>query len=290
VKLGRTVKIGFEIDMSSHQVLSENSPQPLPESLDAEQVESAVGLIDEGNLAQAERLLADVAARAPSQYELVCVNGTQLDIKFWDLSDFLHYVMWQQKHGVERGITWIPSAYPKALYYLAFLRVKQGRYQEAIAFLDQGERLEPTNPNFRLERAQAIVRMGQFQDSLAHYRQVRELGPHTSAKHVGLALRGEGFALIELARLDEAEACFRQSLEFDPESPVAANELAYIQELRRGKKRATAEIVQTMNNPAACFRCGAPEPAVVAQYQGRVLCYCDACHRTLTKKWWEFWK
>lgn len=276
--------------MPGNQVPSPSGPQLSREALDAEQVDAAVALIADGELAEAERLLADVAVRTPAQYELVCLNGTQLDIKFWDLSDFLHYVMWQQKHGVERGITWIPSAYPRALYYLGFLRVKQGRYLDAIEFLDRGERLEPTNPNFRLERAQAIARMERYQDSLAYYQQVRELGPHTSAKHLGLALRGEGFALIELARLDEAEACFRQSLEFDPESPVAANELAYIQELRRGKKRATTEIVQTLNNPTACFRCGAPEPAVVTEYCGRVLCFCDACHRKLTKKWWEFWK
>jgi tetratricopeptide (TPR) repeat protein len=276
--------------MSTSQAPSANGPEHSPESLDAQQVEAALLLIADERLAEAERLLVDVVSRAPARYELMSVNGTQLDIKFWDLSDFLHYVTWQQKHGVERGITWIPSAYPKALYYLGFLRVKQGRYQEAITFLDQGERLEPTNPNFRLERAQAIARMGRFQDSLALYQQVRELGPHTSAKHLGVALRGEGFALIELERLDEAETCFRHSQEFDPESPVAANELAYIQELRKGKRRATTEIVQTMNNASACFRCGCPEPAVVAEYRGRVLSFCDACHRKLTKKWWEFWK
>jgi Flp pilus assembly protein TadD len=276
--------------MFNTQLPSTHGPDASQEALDAEQVEMAMSLIVDERFAEAERLLADVASRAPATYELMLVNGTQLDIKFWDLSDFLHYVVWQQKHGVERGITWIPSAYPKAFYYLGFLRVKQGRYLEATSYLDQGERLEPTNPNFRLERAQAISRMGRFQDALAHYQQVRELGPHTSAKHLGLALRGEGFALIELQRLDEAETCFRHSQEFDPESPVAANELAYIDELRRGKRRATTEIVQTMNNASACFRCGCPEPAVVTEYHGRVLCFCETCHRKLTKKWWEFWK
>ena len=260
------------------------------EQRDAEQVDVGLKFLADGHLAEAERLIWDVASRAPATYELVQVNGTQLDIKFWDLSDFLHYVMWQQKHGIERGITWIPSAYPRALYYMGFLRVKQERYYEAIPFLDRGEALEPTNPNFRLERAQAICRIGKYQDAIPLYQQFRELGPHTSAKHLGLALRGEGFALIELARLDEAEACFRRSQEFDPESPVAANELGYIQELRRGRRRATTEIVQTMNNAAACFRCGSLNPAIVTEYRGRVLSFCDTCHRTLSKKWWEFWK
>ena len=276
--------------MFTNPLRTASEPQPSQEQRDAEQVEEAVKLLVDEHLVEAERLLWDVASRAPAAYELVRTNGTQLDIKFWDLSDFLHYVMWQQKHGIERGITWIPSAYPKAFYYLGFLRVRQGRYQEAIPFLDRGEALEPTNPNFRLERAQAIARMGRYQDSLPHYQQIRELGPHTSAKHLGLALRGQGFALIELQRFDEAEDCFQQSLEFDPESPVAQNELAYIQELRRGRRRGTTEIVQTLNNTAACFRCNSPEIAVVTEYRGRVLSFCETCHRKLTKKWWEFWK
>lgn len=50
-----------------------------------------------------------------------------------------------------------------------------------------------------------------------------------------MALRGMGFMLIELNRLDEAEQALRDSLKLDPGNDVALNELAYIRELRAAK-------------------------------------------------------
>jgi Flp pilus assembly protein TadD len=50
-----------------------------------------------------------------------------------------------------------------------------------------------------------------------------------------IALRGMGFSLIELNRLDEAERAFKQSLDIDPTNAVALNELAYIKDLRSPK-------------------------------------------------------
>lgn len=41
-----------------------------------------------------------------------------------------------------------------------------------------------------------------------------------------------GFALIELRKLDEAEAVFNDSLKIEPANKVALNELAYIRDLR----------------------------------------------------------
>ncbi len=48
----------------------------------------------------------------------------------------------------------------------------------------------------------------------------------------GRAKRGVGYALIELGRLDEAEAKFRECLRIDPDDAGAKNELEYIRQLR----------------------------------------------------------
>ncbi len=48
----------------------------------------------------------------------------------------------------------------------------------------------------------------------------------------GRAKRGIGYALIELGRLDEAEAKFRECLRIDPDDANAKNELEYIRQLR----------------------------------------------------------
>ncbi|ABC27512.1 protein containing tetratricopeptide repeats (TPR1, TPR2) [Hahella chejuensis KCTC 2396] len=46
------------------------------------------------------------------------------------------------------------------------------------------------------------------------------------------ALRGIGFILIEMERLDEAEEALQKSLIIEPDNDVAINELEYINELR----------------------------------------------------------
>jgi hypothetical protein len=47
-------------------------------------------------------------------------------------------------------------------------------------------------------------------------------------------LRGQGFALVELGRLDEAWQAYDDSLESEPNNPLAMQEMDYIDGLRAG--------------------------------------------------------
>ena len=58
----------------------------------------------------------------------------------------------------------------------------------------------------------------------------------SSRREEAVALRGIGFALIELGRLDEAEAVFLESLEADPDNEAALNELRHIEHLRESQR------------------------------------------------------
>ena len=46
-------------------------------------------------------------------------------------------------------------------------------------------------------------------------------------------MRGQGINLIDLNRLDEAEAALQRSLEVEPENPNALHELGYLERLRQ---------------------------------------------------------
>src|SRR3954451_9824374 len=121
------------------------------EQTDAEAVDRAMGLIQSGDLPGAEGLLRAVVARTPAQYENQFERDGKLYIKFWAAEDFIHYVTRMKAEGSERDVTWVLNAYPRAHYYMGFLRVKQGKPAEAIVYLDAGLRLEPRQPIFRLE-------------------------------------------------------------------------------------------------------------------------------------------
>jgi Flp pilus assembly protein TadD len=57
-------------------------------------------------------------------------------------------------------------------------------------------------------------------------------------------LRGRGFALTELGRLDDAEEAYRESLVSEPNNPRAAGELNYIARLRTGARPAPGALVK----------------------------------------------
>lgn len=260
------------------------------ESSDAKKVDSALAAIGDGRFDRAESILLEVIANTPDVYTNVVEGDDGISIKFWDQTAFIHYVTWKErpKHNVQ----WIGNAYPRAYYHLGFLCVKRKDFNRAIAYLDDGLRLEPTNPKFLFEKAQALVHTRRFEEALALYDQVSEVGAYVSGSDIAVRHRGRGFVLIELGRLDDAEAAFRASLEIEPENGIALNELTYIEHLRCGGRQAPPEAVPSISpDLSTCAVCGGGiENGFVVSFQGTPLSICHKCKNRLTKRWWQFWK
>ncbi|MFO1022476.1 MAG: tetratricopeptide repeat protein [Planctomycetales bacterium] len=269
------------------------SPASDTESADAKKVDQAVESLANGDLQAAESLLQQVIANTPPNYQNQIDSEEGLSIKFWDQMAFVHYVTWNPDQKPGRDISWIPNAYPRAFYYLGFIAVKHKQFDQAIKYLDRGLAMDPSNPNFLFEKAQALVHSGKPEEALAFYGQVNEIGPFVNRRHLAVALRGRGFILIELQRLDEAEQAFKSSLELDPDNRIALHELAYIEHLRGGGSSAPAQTVAS--NASTIFRtCAACQKEVskgrVFSVKGLPVFLCTACESRLTKKWWQFWK
>lgn len=263
------------------------------ESTDAESVNAAIRALVSGSLEEAESLLLAVIANTPPEYSNSEEDGDRVSIKFWDQAAFMHYVTWQQSKGLgNKGINWVGNAYPRAHYYMGFLCVKRKQFDRAIEFLDKGQRLEPTNPMFAFEKAQAFVHSGRQEEAIVLYDGVKEVGPYVSAREVAVARRGRGFVLIEMGDLDGAETAFRASLEFEPDSEVALNELRYIDHLRQGGRATYAKLVSSSGpDLSRCAVCGKQfKKGAVVSINGMPTSICRTCEGKLTKKWWQFWK
>src|SRR4051812_5806105 len=200
------------------------------EAADAARVDAAVHLIGTEALDAAESLLLSVIANTPRVYANSLETAEGLSIKFWGQQEFIHHVTWHERdpRGTPQSTVWLKNAYPRAYYYLGFLCVKRKQFARAIDFLDKGRALEPTNPKFKLETAQALLSSGRLAEARALYEEVTEIGPCTSARDLAMARRGHGFVLIEMGRLDEAELAFKASLEIEPQNRLALHELGYI--------------------------------------------------------------
>lgn len=103
--------------------------------------------------------------------------------------------------------------------------------------LERGLSLEPYHAQMLVELGH-LLQVQQDWNAMLHTFTDAETAAAFAPEEVqdrlfGRAKRGIGYALIELGRLDEAEAKFRECLRIDPDDAGAKNELEYIRELRK---------------------------------------------------------
>ncbi|ELR97419.1 tetratricopeptide repeat protein [Gloeocapsa sp. PCC 73106] len=215
------------------------------EARDAQLVDFAAKAIYVENLSKAESLLLKVIQNTPATYLYRYVDNGHLVIKFWNSQELNHYRSWQKKQGIEESIVWQKSAYPRAYYFLGFLKIKTNEYQQAIEFLDKGLKIEPSNPKFLLEKAKALVGLNLHQQALRIYDSINQLGPYISKYDIAKALQERGTMLLTLGDIDRAEQTYHQSLNWEADNEIVINQLNKIQELRENKSGRLSSILTT---------------------------------------------
>lgn len=228
------------------------------EKEDAKKVDEAIsglnsGLNPQGSLS----LLFEVINNFKGEYIHIFQDGQNLYGKFWDIHEHLNFSYNFKEASKYDQIIWLPSAYPRAYYWIGFVASKTNQHDKAIIMFNSGQELEPTNPMFLIGLANSYNKLGDHQSSLELYSQVNEIDEFTSPKIKAVALRGEGVQLIELKRLEEAKISLYKSLEYDPNNEIAINELMYIDELQKSKMPIIRRFLtsKTVINKNVCIYC-----------------------------------
>lgn len=193
---------------------------------------AAATLIGEKRLAEAKTLLEEALAEKPADWRPVRTEGEDEFFYFWDMAEFLAYCAETRPEGKGR-VVWVHGSYPRACYLLAYIAVEEGNPQAAFQALQQGLELEPDHPHLWCEMGHLLQLLKRHEDALQSYQRAESVRAWASPEQKGRALRGQGINLIDLGRLDEAEAAFQRSLEVEPNHPNALHELGYIAHLRQ---------------------------------------------------------
>jgi len=165
--------------------------------------------------------------------------------------------------------------------------------------LDSGALLEPTNPQFKTEKAHALMKSGRFAEALAAVEGITNPGPYVSEELFAVALRAKGAALIEMGDLNSAEKSFAQSLEYAPKNKVALNEIQYIRQLVASGKRSSSSAsshVTHVESSIVCKSCGGKNLSGSFGFIGDPNSFmCENCkfgrtENAATKKFWQFWR
>jgi tetratricopeptide (TPR) repeat protein len=130
------------------------------------------------------------------------------------------------------------NVYPMAALLLGSIANERRDPRAALAYLDKGLAFQPDNVMLITEKGAALGALQRFSDALAVYQSADSIDFVTKMLDPGgeaRVLRGKGFALIELKRLDEAEAAYVAALKLEPNHVGAKGELNYIRKLRAGE-------------------------------------------------------
>lgn len=166
------------------------------------------------------------ARYAASNTRMYCANSTM---------EAVGYAMLAAKDGVSARV--LGPAWAAAYFFKGYSLVELGNPDDARAWVEKAVALSPWNWMFLSElghihqtRHDWQAAMRAFNEALQH----ADLGPADEVPtRKTRALRGLGFSLIELGRLDEAEAKFRAALELDPNDERSKHELQYIEQKRK---------------------------------------------------------
>ena len=135
----------------------------------------------------------------------------------------------------------ISDIWSEALYYKAYVEVEFKNYEKAKELLEKAIKLSPYNPGYFSELGHIFQIDKNWDKSLEIFNKAKEYAEEFSPENVkdyelGRALRGIGYTLVELGRLDEAEENYKQCLQIDSNDRSALNELEYIKQLRKEQK------------------------------------------------------
>lgn len=194
-------------------------------------VQQARNAVSQGRLDAAVGLLAPAIAD--------CDRLTQGGRSVVSVASAEQYQAYVEARGGGTPVDWIDMACPEAYDMQAFVDVDRRQFGEAEALLGKAIALAPYWAEPVVELGAAYNQSGRPGEALANYQRALDLIERYQVGNAPLkamALRGIGFAQVELGDLDAAEAAYRSALELVPDSQVAENELEYIRQQREAAK------------------------------------------------------
>jgi predicted O-linked N-acetylglucosamine transferase (SPINDLY family) len=171
-------------------------------------LDQAVAFHQNGRLAEAEGLYAQLLAAVPDHPALLFNHGTVLkDLKRHQeaLADF------------DKALALQPDFVP-ALNNRGGSLKELKRFREALADYDKAVALQPGDPGLLLNRGLALSGLERFEDALASFDQALALAPDYAE-----ALNNRGLALCALKCFTEALASYDKALSLNPRHAVVLN-------------------------------------------------------------------
>ena len=143
--------------------------------------------------------------------------------------------------AAKRSAIVLSGTWADALFYKAYVLVEFRKFEEAKAFLEKAIKLSPYNSSYLSELGHIYQIEKNWEKSLEIFEKAvkyaKEFTPE-SIKEAELtrAMRGVGYTLIEMGKLDEAETIYIECLKINNDDGAAMQELMYIKKLKESRE------------------------------------------------------
>ena len=228
---------------SAPSALAEQQAEPMPQH--QQELNARNASFDEAVTLMREGRLDDALARLDALIALHQADPREASKRYYCASNQVETLFYLLKATKDRQDTVVlPPTWADSLFLRGYILIEQQRHAEARAALQQAVELSPSNSQYLGELAQLLARTGEAERALELFAQAKAAAefsaPEQKAFHLARALRGQGYALIELQRYDEAEAAYRTVLASQPNNRLAQDQLRYIAMQRVAKLRDSA--------------------------------------------------
>src|SRR5262249_4435773 len=139
-------------------------------------------------------------------------HGNHISGTFWDEDEFLAYVA-RRRLGCGKSILWSSPSYSKMWWQLAIVNSEESRPDDALWCIESGLELEQDQPRLWIEKGFVLNGLGRHQEALKSYETAAAIRDWAPAFVLARAFRGQGSALIDLGRLQDAKRAYVRSLE-----------------------------------------------------------------------------
>lgn len=135
----------------------------------------------------------------------------------------------------------VDSTCADALYMRAYASLDSGELELAEEYIRRAIAMSPANAQYLSELGHIHHLKRDWEQALKQFSEAEKYAaayspPEVKEQELARAKRGVGYSLIELGKLDEAEAKFKECLEIDRKDKNALHELEYIKQLRSDKQ------------------------------------------------------
>jgi tetratricopeptide (TPR) repeat protein len=208
-------------------------------------IKETVGAVRTGGILAVEKYRDRLELALAGAKQSIDLAGSQRPISFV-LADGLAETIVASGLAVSRkagakSFATLENPYPEIGFYLASYYDETGKPAEALRVVALGLAasvvpdldLGSDRRMLLVERGAALMALRRWQDVLDNEDRALKIDDLDNPVKARL-YRGRGYALTEQGKLDDAEDAYRESLNLDPGSELAKNELRYIAGLKLG--------------------------------------------------------